>query len=75
MTLGIVVLDMRKLGGIFESWDGPVEVTEPFVRVGVVGADGAEVGLDLYVSIVSRELRRWSVLRREAGGDTLKCCT
>lgn len=75
MTLGIVVLDMRELGRVFESWDRPVQVTEPFVRVGVVGADGTEVGLDMYVSIVSQELRRWSVLRREAGGDTLKCCT
>lgn len=45
MALCVVVLDMRELGRVFEGWDRPVEVTEPFVGVGVVGADGAEVGL------------------------------
>jgi hypothetical protein len=45
MALGVMLLDMRELGRLAEGRDSPVEVSEPFVDVGVVGADGSDVRL------------------------------
>jgi len=47
MTLRVMILDMSKLGRLSKCRDVPVQIPQPLVEVWVVGADGAEVSLEV----------------------------
>lgn len=47
MRLGVVVLDVQKVGGVAEGRDRPVQVAHPVVNGRVAGADVAQVALEV----------------------------
>lgn len=53
MALGVVVLDVFKVGSVFERIVIPIQVSEPFVDVGVAISDHSNVALEvLYIDWV-----------------------
>ncbi len=47
MTLCIMILNMSKLGRLSERRDIPIQISQPLMEVWIVGANGAEVGLEV----------------------------
>jgi hypothetical protein len=47
MTLRVMVLDVLKLGRVFEGWVIPVQMSEPLVEMRVAGANVAYVAFEV----------------------------
>lgn len=47
MALGVVILDVLKLGRLAERRDIPIQIPQPLVQVGVAGADVSDVTLEV----------------------------
>ncbi len=47
MALGIMPLNMRKLGRLTKRWDVPIQIPQPLMKIRVIGSNCAEVCLEV----------------------------
>ena len=47
MALGVMLLDMLKLGGIMERWHVPIQLPQPFVQIGIARPDVPDIALEV----------------------------
>jgi len=57
MALCVVALDMLKIRCILESWDVPVQISQPLVDRWETGSDVPEVGLGDIVGCRAGDMR------------------